>query len=82
MMMQMLGVVAEFERAMISERTKARIESAQRHEHQLSRPFALNASQRGEITRRVASGDWSQAEAARLFDVDRSTICRMMWLDG
>lgn len=78
----MLGVVAEFERAMISERTKARIESAQRHGHQPSRLFALNASQREEIKRRVASGDWSQAEAARLFDVDRSTICRMMWLDG
>lgn len=80
MMMQMLGAVAEFERAMISERTKAGIESARKCGHQLGRPSALNASQREEIKRRVVSGEWSQAEAARLFDVDRSTICRLMRL--
>ena len=82
MMMQMLGAVAEFERAMISERTKAGIESARKRGHRPGRPSALNTSQREEIKRRVASGEWSQAEAARLFDVDRSTICRMMRLDG
>ena len=81
MMMQMLGAVAEFERAMISERTKAGIESARRRGHKPGRPHSLTIEQRHEIKRRVASGEWSQAEAARLFDVDRSTICRMMRLD-
>ena len=78
MMMQMLGAVAEFERAMISERTKAGIESARKRGHQPGRPSAHNALQREEIKRRVGSGEWSQAEAARLFDVDRSTICRLL----
>ena len=78
MMMQMLGAVAEFERAMISERTKAGIESARRRGHKPGRPHSLTIEQRHEIKRRVALGEWSQAEAARLFDVDRSTICRVI----
>lgn len=81
MMMQMLGAVAEFERSMISERTKAGIESARKRGHQPGRPRSLTLEQRHEIKRRVTSGEWSQAEAARLFDVDKSTICRMMRMD-
>lgn len=49
--------------------TKAGIESAQKRGH---RPDPLTLEQRDEIKRRVTSGEWSQAEAARLFDVDKS----------
>jgi len=61
--------------------TKAGIESAQKRGHRPDRPRSLTLEQRDEIKRRVTSGEWSQAEAARLFDVDKSMICRMMRLD-
>lgn len=78
MMMQMLGSVAEFEREMIRERTKAGLEAAKKRGLKLGRPPALNASQRKHIKQKINSGEWSQAEAARLFNVDRSTICRLI----
>jgi len=45
----MLGAVAEFERSMISERTKTGIESARKRGHQLGRPRFLTLEQRHEI---------------------------------
>lgn len=78
MMLQMLGAVAEFEREMIRERTKAGIEAARKRGHHPGRPHSMTLEQRQQIKERVLSGEWSQAEAARLFQVDRSTICRLM----
>lgn len=46
MMLQMLGAFAEFERAMLRERTKAGLESARREGRIGGRPDKLNVSQR------------------------------------
>jgi DNA invertase Pin-like site-specific DNA recombinase len=72
MMLQMLGAFAEFERAMLRERTKAGLESARREGRIGGRPVKLNVSQRQEIVRFVLKGAKSAADAARLFSSSSS----------
>ncbi len=78
MMMQMVGVFAEFEREMIRERTKAGLERACKKGRHPGRKPKLSKDQRQEIRELVASGRRSEAEAARLFGVHRSTIGRLL----
>ena len=75
MMMQMLGSVAEFEREMIRERTRAGLAHAREQGRQLGRRRALNSGQRRKAIRWMQEGQ-SQAEIARTFGVHRSTISR------
>lgn len=77
MVAQMVGVFAQFERDLVVERTRAGLEAARARGVNLGRPKALTESQRQEIVRRVSSGEWSQAEAARLFGVSKATVCRL-----
>ena len=74
----MLGSFAEFERAMIRERTRAGLDAARSQGRHGGRPPKLLANQRSEIIRMVGSGKKTPAEAARLFDVNRSTISRLL----
>lgn len=78
MMMQMVGVFAEFEREMIRERTRAGLERARKKGRHPGRKPKLSKDQRSEIRDLVASGKRSEAEAARLFGVHRSTISRVI----
>ncbi len=78
MMMQMVGVFAEFEREMIRERTKAGLERARKKGRHPGRKPKLSDDQRQEIRDLVASGRRSEADAARLFGVHRSTISRVI----
>ena len=78
MMMQMVGVFAEFEREMIRERTRAGLERARKKGRQPGRKPKLSDDQRQEIRDLVLSGKRTEAEAARLFKVHRSTISRLM----
>lgn len=78
MMMQMVGVFAEFEREMIRERTRAGLERARKKGRHPGRKPKLSDDQRSEIRELVLSGKRSEAEAARLFGVHRSTISRLM----
>lgn len=78
MMMQMVGVFAEFEREMIRERTKAGLERARKKGRRPGRKPKLTSDQRQEIRDLVQSGKRTEAEAARLFGVHRSTISRVM----
>ena len=78
MMMQMVGVFAEFEREMIRERTKAGLERARKKGRHPGRKPKLSDDQRQEIRELVASGRRSEADAARLFGVHRSTISRVL----
>jgi predicted DNA-binding protein YlxM (UPF0122 family) len=41
-------------------------------------PYKLSASQQAEAIKMTRIGDKSQSEIAELFNVDRSTISRMM----
>ena len=78
MMMQMLGAFAEFERAMVRERTRSGLAAARGRGVRLGRLPALTEEQQAVVVANVASGKWSQAEAGRLFGVNRSTISRLL----
>ena len=78
MMMQIVGVFAEFEREMIRERTRAGLERARKKGRHPGRKPKLSDEQRQEIRDLVLSGKRTEAEAARLFNVHRSTISRLM----
>ena len=78
MMMQMVGAFAEFERAMLRERTQAGLESARREGRIGGRRPKLSPQQRSEITRMVSRGDKTAADAARLFSVHPATVSRLV----
>ena len=81
MMMQMVGSFAEFEREMIRERTRAGLHSARQQGRIGGRKVKLNTEQCREIVAKVNVGQWSKAEAARLFSVHPSTITRLLARD-
>src|SRR6266571_2759597 len=78
MMMQMVGAFAEFERAMLRERTKAGLESARREGRIGGRRPKLSLQQQAEIRRMVSRGDKTAADAARLFRIHPATVCRLL----
>ena len=76
MMMQMLGSFAEFERAMVRERTHAGLKAARAQGRLGGRRLKLLPQQTAEILDMLGAGR-SAAELARLFQVHRSTIGRI-----
>lgn len=78
MMMQMVGSFAEFERAMIRERTSAGLAQARLEGRVGGRRRKLNDKKRREIAESVISGRKSGAEMARLYDVSEPTVSRIV----
>ena len=78
MMMQMVGAFAEFERAMLRERTKAGLDSARREGRIGGRRPKLTPQQQSEIRKMVSKGRKTAADAARLFKVHPATVCRLL----
>jgi DNA invertase Pin-like site-specific DNA recombinase len=78
MMMQMVGSFAEFERAMIRERTSAGLALARSEGRVGGRRRKLTERQRGEIAESVLSGRKSAAEMARLYKVSQPTVSRIV----
>ena len=78
MMLQMLGAFAEFERSMIRERTRLGLLAARERGRIGGRKPKLKPHQRAEILRMLSSGNKTAAEAARLFEVHRSSISRLI----
>lgn len=78
MMMQMVGSFAEFERAMIRERTSAGLAQARAEGRVGGRRPKLNPKQRSEIADSVISGRKSAAEMARIFGVSQPTVSRIV----
>lgn len=78
MMMQMVGSFAEFERAMLKERTKAGLDAARKEGRIGGRPPKLKPQQQKEIVRLVTKGKKTAAEAARLFSVHPATVSRLL----
>ncbi len=76
MMMQMLGAFAEFERAMIRERTLAGLQAAKKKGRHLGRRAQLNHEQAAMVIELLLSGR-SQREVGRLFGVGKTTIYRI-----
>ena len=78
MMIQMIGSFAEFERAMIRERTSAGLAQARIEGRIGGRRRKLDVKKRLEIAESVISGRRSGAEMARLYDVSEPTISRIV----
>lgn len=78
MMLQMLGAFAEFERAMLRERTRAGLLAARAEGRLGGRRPKLSPGQRTEIVRMVSSGEKTAAAAARLFEVHPATVGRLL----
>lgn len=78
MLMQMVGSFAEFERAMIRERTQAGLVAARARGRIGGRRPALGPVQQAAIVAMVTAGRTTQAEAARLFQVHPATVSRLL----
>jgi DNA invertase Pin-like site-specific DNA recombinase len=77
-MFWMTGVFAQFERSLISERTKLGVQQAIAAGKRVGRPPALTPEQKKHLIEMIRSGQKTQAEMARLFEVNRSVISRMI----
>jgi DNA invertase Pin-like site-specific DNA recombinase len=78
MLMQIVGSFAEFERAMIRERTYAGLETARAQGRIGGRRPKLNEQQKNEIVKMVSTDRKSASEAARIFNVHPATISRLL----
>ena len=70
-----LAAVAQMERDLLIERTRAGLERARREGKRLGRPRMLSDSQKVEVCNRIGAGDTISA-VARDFGVSRATILR------
>ena len=78
MMMQMVGAFAEFERAMIRERTRAGLAAARSEGRVGGRRPKLRADQRRDIAENILSGRCTGAQMARLYGVSPATVSRIV----
>jgi len=78
MMMQIIGTFAEFERAMLSERTLSGLDAARKQGRVGGRRPKLKMHQQQEIVHLVSSGQKTAADAARLFNVHPATVSRLL----
>jgi DNA invertase Pin-like site-specific DNA recombinase len=73
-----VGSFSEFQRSFIKERTKLGLARARANGRIGGGRYKLSPSQQAEAIKMIRLGEKSQAEIAELFNVDRSTISRMM----
>jgi DNA invertase Pin-like site-specific DNA recombinase len=78
MMLQIVGSFAEFERAMLHERTRSGLSAASEEDRIDGRRPKLTPTQQKEIGHLVNSGLKTAAESARLFNVHPSTVARLL----
>jgi len=76
-MWQMIGVLAELERSLIVERTRAGVKAAQQRGVKFGRKPKLSAPQIAHARKLVDQGE-AVPEVARLLSVDRATIYRAL----
>lgn len=78
MFLQMVGTFAEYERAMLRERTRNGLDAARQQGRVGGRRHKLKKHQQEEIVSLVSSGQKNSADAARLFNVHPATVSRIM----
>ncbi len=78
MMMQIVRTFAEFERAMLRERTRNGLNEARKRGRVGGRRPKLKTYQQQEIVQLVSSGQKTAADVARLFNVHPSTVSRLL----
>jgi DNA invertase Pin-like site-specific DNA recombinase len=77
MVFSMVGAIAEFERSVISERTKAGMAAARRRGRHVGRPQKLALDQLDYARRMIVEGE-GRAQIARSLGVDPSTLRRLL----
>lgn len=70
--------LAEFERSLIAERTRAGLDAARRQGRQLGRPRALTSAQVQKAREEIEARRETVTSMARLFGVDRRTMGRSL----
>jgi DNA invertase Pin-like site-specific DNA recombinase len=78
MMMQMVGGFAEFERAMIRERTSAGLAAARAEGRVGGRRTKLDPVKRRKIAESVIADRKSAADMARLYNISQPTVSRII----
>ena len=78
LMINMLGSFNQFEREIVKERTKLGLARARGNGRIGGGRYKLSRTQQDEAIKMIRLGEKSQAEIAELFNVDRSTVSRMM----
>jgi len=78
MLMQLLGAFAEFERAMVQERTSAGLAAARAEGRVGGRRPKLTPAQRADVVEHVTAGRRTAADMARLYGVSDATISRTL----
>jgi DNA invertase Pin-like site-specific DNA recombinase len=78
MFLQILAVVAEFEGALIRQRTREGMVTARAAGKLKGRTPSLKPAQRREVLRMSGTGEYSVREIADLFGVSRPTIYRVL----
>ena len=76
-MWQMIGVLAELERSLISERTRAGVKDAQRRGVKFGRKPKLTPQQIGHALKLIDAGE-RREDVAALLNVDRTTLYRAL----
>ena len=74
----MMAALAEFERSLISERTRAGMAAARAQGKRMGRPPSLTPAQRREATHLIKSGRVSFKEAAAFYHVQPRTLHRLL----
>jgi DNA invertase Pin-like site-specific DNA recombinase len=77
-MWQMIGLMAEFERSIISEPTRAGVKDAQGRGVKFGRKRKLTDAQIAHAREQIESGKKGRQEIAALFKVDRATLYRAL----
>jgi DNA invertase Pin-like site-specific DNA recombinase len=73
-----MGALAKFERALISERSKAGMQATRKRGKHLGRPAKLNQKQINHAAGMVREGRETVSGMAGLFKVDRTTLHRAL----
>ncbi|MBN3556747.1 recombinase family protein [Sphingomonas yabuuchiae] len=76
LMFHLMAALAEFERSIISERTKAGLAAARTGGRQLGRPRMLSSQQIDEAQHAMKQRDWSLKQMADRFGVSTRTLKR------
>ena len=74
----MMGAIAEFERSLISDRTKAGMKSAKKRGRSIGRKKVLTIEQISHAKAMIEAGKETKASMARLFGVDWKTLHRAL----
>jgi DNA invertase Pin-like site-specific DNA recombinase len=73
-----MGAMAEFERSLTSDRTRAGMQAAKRRGQEVGRPRKLSGHQLDHARKLLASGEETRAGAAALLGVDVATLRRAL----